>query len=628
MSKLNSVLNQIKQSDKNGKGKAKKKTKLLTIMLVATVIILAIAIPLVFLVENQRQTVEIVIAYHAATEWIGELAEPIDKDTSESVAGKVVYGTYPQDHTLRLKQEMMEISDQVGSLYGISGKLVLAVAMVETNAYSIPNLERGQSGSLYTDLCLGYEKAADGKLFFVDSDTTGNVVDKNGIIVKDPLRVGKLREDYNEAGVRKAIGPYQFYSTYVQEHVTRMYTGSVGAPSQQTDMEMMSYFDAELGFMRPHPLYFPDAALNAAAKLKADMENHRELVTHLTNTPEQIKDEILFIYASDAYHGDMAVPAKGEHYKKLHDSINMLYADIFSKYSADGIISTSLGDFSKPGYNQAAVRAALGGTQFTTNGNIDFDGTYDHDNKAIKSDETGKYVEFGGVRLYKPMVTELSNSTAYNLDYQQLLIDAPAGTSSGTNNKFGWVYGFQGLNAATYYWDSWELEIKDYNTSIDQNYFGQGDFARHANIIEDAYPIGDYTVWVTGDIQDTELNGALLGRLAKLAEDYNSVITVLDGFRSIEDQEAMRKSYLAKGGFVMNADGSVSGMSNRSWKVFVAAPGKSRHQLGLAVDVERHRAENVWIGQIGNAELLKYGLHKPMGHEPWHIEPIETGARR
>jgi hypothetical protein len=83
-------------------------------------------------------------------------------------------------------------------------------------------------------------------------------------------------------------------------------------------------------------------------------------------------------------------------------------------------------------------------------------------------------------------------------------------------------------------------------------------------------------------------------------------ITVVSGYRSPERQAQLWGEALRRYGSEAEA---------RKW---VAPPGKSNHNRGLAFDLG---------GDLALAHQLapKYGLHFPMGHEPWHIEPV--GAR-
>lgn len=94
-----------------------------------------------------------------------------------------------------------------------------------------------------------------------------------------------------------------------------------------------------------------------------------------------------------------------------------------------------------------------------------------------------------------------------------------------------------------------------------------------------------------------------LNRLNNLATAHNKKLNIFSGYRSFELQQQLFND------------------SNKSGTM-VAPAGRSRHQAGLAVDVD-----SKWATELDNKELAKYGLHKPMGYENWHIEPIETRGK-
>lgn len=83
-------------------------------------------------------------------------------------------------------------------------------------------------------------------------------------------------------------------------------------------------------------------------------------------------------------------------------------------------------------------------------------------------------------------------------------------------------------------------------------------------------------------------------------EEYGALtgksVTVTDAFRSYADQVARQKKYGAG----------------------AAAPGTSLHEFGLAIDVDSKA-----LNEMDKMGLLrKYGLTRPVGKEPWHLEPI------
>jgi len=91
-------------------------------------------------------------------------------------------------------------------------------------------------------------------------------------------------------------------------------------------------------------------------------------------------------------------------------------------------------------------------------------------------------------------------------------------------------------------------------------------------------------------------------RLNNLATCYNKEINIFSGYRSKELQQQLYNQ------------------SDKSGRM-VAESGKSRHNVGLAVDVTG------WATELTNKELAPYGLYKPMSYENWHIEPIETKGK-
>lgn len=103
------------------------------------------------------------------------------------------------------------------------------------------------------------------------------------------------------------------------------------------------------------------------------------------------------------------------------------------------------------------------------------------------------------------------------------------------------------------------------------------------------------------------LNKDFEARLQRLIKDSGGRIKVTSGYRSPQRQQQLWNQALKKYGSAARA---------RKW---VAPPGRSNHNHGLAADIAGDRA---WAHK--NAH--KYGLVFPMAHEPWHIEPI--GARK
>ena len=105
------------------------------------------------------------------------------------------------------------------------------------------------------------------------------------------------------------------------------------------------------------------------------------------------------------------------------------------------------------------------------------------------------------------------------------------------------------------------------------------------------------------------LDPRLQAAIDQLIDASRGAVHVGSGFRSSEEQARLWTDALARYGSPEVAD---------DW---VAPPGRSRHERGLAVDLG---------GDIELAlrliERLELPLWRPMAHEPWHVEL--TGSRR
>lgn len=101
------------------------------------------------------------------------------------------------------------------------------------------------------------------------------------------------------------------------------------------------------------------------------------------------------------------------------------------------------------------------------------------------------------------------------------------------------------------------------------------------------------------DVDLTHVNPALLKQFYGMAEEYGKLtgkkVGVNDGFRSYEDQVALKKKYGPR----------------------AAEPGNSLHEFGLALDVNSET-----LNEMDKMGLMrKYGFTRPVGGEPWHTEP-------
>jgi hypothetical protein len=102
-----------------------------------------------------------------------------------------------------------------------------------------------------------------------------------------------------------------------------------------------------------------------------------------------------------------------------------------------------------------------------------------------------------------------------------------------------------------------------------------------------------------------ELNATFASRLQAFIAASGGRISIGSGYRSVQQQEQLVAKAKAKYG-----DG---------WRKWVAPPGKSNHNRGLAADLQyADDSARAWA----HANAAAFGLNFPMGHEPWHIEPI------
>lgn len=116
----------------------------------------------------------------------------------------------------------------------------------------------------------------------------------------------------------------------------------------------------------------------------------------------------------------------------------------------------------------------------------------------------------------------------------------------------------------------------------------------------------------------TGLNSGFAGQLAAMVTAAEAalgpgVVKITSAFRSVERQAELFEQAVRKYGSEAEA---------RKW---VAPPGKSNHNAGLAADLDfASPAARAWVH--GNA--ARFGLGFPMSWEPWHIEPANARAMR
>jgi hypothetical protein len=119
-----------------------------------------------------------------------------------------------------------------------------------------------------------------------------------------------------------------------------------------------------------------------------------------------------------------------------------------------------------------------------------------------------------------------------------------------------------------------------------------------------------------GSIDLEHVNKAFMGNVAGMAREYKAKtgkdILITSGYRSPEKQAALYNAAVQKYG-------------PKEAGKWVAPPGRSFHEKGLAVDLNKSNP-----GPVNEAAkmglLAKYNLYRPLSNEAWHIEPV--GSRK
>lgn len=103
-----------------------------------------------------------------------------------------------------------------------------------------------------------------------------------------------------------------------------------------------------------------------------------------------------------------------------------------------------------------------------------------------------------------------------------------------------------------------------------------------------------------GDVNTDGLNAGFQSTLSSMGQEYydktGKKIQINSAYRSPEEQAQLYKS-------------KPPGMA--------AAPGSSLHNYGMAIDMSSQTANE--LDKLGL--LSKYGLHRPIKGEPWHVQP-------
>ena len=107
-----------------------------------------------------------------------------------------------------------------------------------------------------------------------------------------------------------------------------------------------------------------------------------------------------------------------------------------------------------------------------------------------------------------------------------------------------------------------------------------------------------------------ELTRGLAAMIADMPEPIREQFRIGSTVRSYEEQSDIARDTMRKRG--------------PQWRMWAAKPGHSRHETGQAADLQMGPAARRWV----HRNAARYGLHFPMDHEHWHIEPINARTRR
>ena len=124
-------------------------------------------------------------------------------------------------------------------------------------------------------------------------------------------------------------------------------------------------------------------------------------------------------------------------------------------------------------------------------------------------------------------------------------------------------------------------------------------------IVADARAVFDPAAMTSASTEPTAdgLHPLMVSALDRILAEANGRVHLVSGWRSAEEQSILWADALARYGDAETAD---------DW---VARPGSSMHERGLAVDL----GGDLRLAQA-IVERLHLPLHRPLPNEPWHFE--------
>lgn len=315
------------------------------------------------------------------------------------------------DKQLLLKAQSVDLANEIGEIFNLNPRFIFSIWYVESGldlSYS------GDTPNIYSDL-MGEET------------------------YKEYFRGKDVYKGRVNTGDKIAVGPFQYYTTWIDEELSYIYIPKrLNKPAVHKQSGHMVKFDSNLGFNRPHPLYLPDAMFNNARIISEYMKNHTTYAAideRFNSLPNEIKEQILFIYAGDRYHGDLHTSDNYKNGNIMHNSLVSLYIDIYEKYG------TLTGFFD--GDRSKTRRLIMGDTDSSPNKGW--------------TGRTNKETIIKGNRFSGTLLEEMSKPGAGKYNYLSMF-DKVNNKDTKTNNRFGVAYGFEAMNGGFYYYDKWVEE--------------------------------------------------------------------------------------------------------------------------------------------------------------------------
>lgn len=245
-----------------------------------------------------------------------------DKGTGSVGGGSNLQGSgglYPKDTKLRLRAELLEVlaksaeDAQKETGNKLEPAWVLGTIYRETGNSMYNALNNSKTSSLFKDLIVMNPICGKGSCIYVGSNHShylGGVI-VEGVDKGDPHK-HVINTDiglYQQMGGDHAIGYIQFEIPYIYGTMNKIYSNPtpVLTSTDPASVQAQSKMDKDLGFIRPNPLYIPDAMYNGAFRLARTPTITSSDYTNIIQSSEFKKlseynqNFIKFVYASAGY---------------------------------------------------------------------------------------------------------------------------------------------------------------------------------------------------------------------------------------------------------------------------------------------------------------------------------------